>query len=62
MLNSFVPGSLPGEKAGRTYTYSDSDVTSFSELWDSAGTIEMNCVMAQKQLGWAPAGKTSPLI
>lgn len=61
MLNSFEPGSLPGEKTGGTYRYPASDVTSFEELWGTAGTIEVNCVITQKQLGWAPGGKTIPL-
>ena len=57
MLNSFASGSLPGEQAGGTYKYPASDVSSFEELWGTAGTIEMNCVISQKQLGWAPGGK-----
>ena len=57
MLNSFAAGSLPGEKTGGTYKYPASDVSSFEGLWGTAGTIEMNCVISQKQLGWAPGGK-----
>lgn len=57
MLDSFVAGSLPGEKEGGTYRYPNSDVTSFEELWETAGTLEVNCVVTQKQLGWAPGGK-----
>ena len=61
MLNSFAPGSLPGEEAGGTYKYPDSDVTTFEDLWETAGTVEVNCVLSQKQLGWAPDGKIIPL-
>ena len=57
MLDSFESGSLPGEKTGETYRYPASDVTSFEEIWGTAGTIEVNCVLTQKQLGWAPGGK-----
>ena len=60
MLNSFDPGSLPGEKASGTYKYCDTDVTSFEDLWNRAGMIEMNCVLSQKELGWAPGGKKLP--
>ena len=60
MLNSFDPGSLPGEKAGGTYKYGNTDVTSFEDLWNRAGMIEMNCVLSQKRLGWAPGGKKIP--
>ena len=59
MLDSFDPGSLPGETAGGTYKYYDADVASFEDLWNSAGLIEMNCALAQKELGWAPGGKHS---
>ena len=62
MLNSFEAGSLPGEEAGGTYKYSDTDVASYDDLWEAGGLIEMNCVIAQKQLGWAPTGKTFSLI
>ena len=56
-----MAGSLPGEKEGGTYRYPNSDVTSFEELWETAGTLEVNCVVTQKQLGWAPGGKIIPL-
>lgn len=58
MLNSFVPGSLPGEQAGGKYKYCDTDVTSYDDLWEAGGLIEVKCVITQKQLGWAPAGKS----
>ena len=61
MLDSFAAGSLPGEKAGGTYKYCDTDVASFEDLWDSAGMIEVNCVLSQKELGWAPGGKHNSL-
>ena len=62
MLDSFEAGSLPGEQAGGKYKYSDTDVASYEDLWEAGGLIEMNCVIPQKQLGWAPSGKKVSLI
>lgn len=60
MMDFFQEGELPGEDPSGQYIYSNTDVTSFEDLWLAAGLVEMNCVVEKKMsqmLGWAPTGR-----
>ncbi|KAL2050063.1 hypothetical protein ABVK25_009673 [Lepraria finkii] len=57
MMDFFQEGELPGEDPSGQYIYSNTEVTSFEDLWLAAGLVEMNCVVEKKMsqmLGWAP--------
>lgn len=57
MLDFFPGGTLPGKEHLGPYTYTNTDVASFQDLWLAADLIEMCCLKRQKIPGWAPVGK-----
>ena len=59
MLETFEPGTLPGEKPGLHYL--SNDVASFGEIWQAADQSEMECVWRQHALGWFPVGELRTL-
>ena len=57
MLDTFPAGSLPGQNPFDEYTYTDTDVASFQDLWLAADMIETCCLKSQHTHGWALVGE-----
>ena len=56
MLDTFPAGTLPGQDPIHEYTYTDTDVASFQDLWLAADLIETCCLKSQHTPGWALVG------
>ena len=56
MLDTFPAGSLPGQNPFDEYTYTDTDVASFQDLWLAADMLEICCLKSQHTPGWALVG------